>query len=113
MAAARIDGRAAPSELDGAMGGGAFRADVEQLLVREPTPGAVGASLLYLPASSPAFDPIAMASSKFKAPPRAAAAPTIPDLCEAIRVALEARTPTECQNDFAAAGYNATYRKML
>jgi hypothetical protein len=106
------------------MGGGAFRADVEQLLVREPTPGAVGAmdhlpahqvkgarpaieaagaSLLYLPASSP-LRPIAMASSKFEAPPRAAAAPTIPELCEAIRVALEARTPTECQNDFAAAG---------
>jgi hypothetical protein len=64
---------------------------------------------LYLPASSPAFDPIAMASSKFKAPPRAAAARRRrADLCGAIRVALDARTPTECQNDFAAAGYNAT-----
>jgi hypothetical protein len=41
--------RAAPFGLDGAMDGAAFRADVEQLLVREPTPGAVGA-MDHLPA---------------------------------------------------------------
>jgi hypothetical protein len=39
---------------------------------------------------------------------RAAAARTIDELWEAIRLALGAFTPSECQNYFAAAGYNAT-----
>jgi hypothetical protein len=38
----------------------------------------------------------------------AAAARTIDELWEAIRLALGAFTPSECQNYFAAAGYNAT-----
>lgn len=37
----------------------------------------------------------------------AAAARTIPDLWEAIRIAIDAFTPTDCQNYFAATGYNA------
>jgi hypothetical protein len=48
-----------------------------------------------------------MAFSKFKAFLRAAAARKIPDLWEAIHVAIDAVTPTDCQNYFAAAGYNA------
>ena len=51
---------------------------------------------------------IEMAFSKFKALLRAAAARTIDELGEAIRLALGAFTPSECQNHFAAAGYNAT-----
>jgi hypothetical protein len=45
-----------------------------------------------------------MAFSKFKALLRAAAARTIPDLWEAIRIALDAFTPGQCRNYFAAAG---------
>ena len=65
---------------------------------------AAGATLMYLPAYSPDFNPIEMAFSKFKALLRAAAARTIPDLWEAIRIAIDAFTPTDCQNYFAAAG---------
>ena len=66
---------------------------------------ATGATLI--PAYSPDFNPIEMAFSKFKALLRAAAARTIPDLWEAIRIAIDAFMPTDCQNYFAAAGYNA------
>ena len=115
--------------LDGPMDGDAFRAYVEQILAPELTAGdvvimdnlpahkvqgvreaieAVGATLMYLPAYSPDFNPIEMAFSKFKAFLRAAAARTIPDLWKAIRIALDAFTPSECQNYFVAAGYDAT-----
>jgi len=110
------------------MDGDAFRTYTEKILVPELTPGdivimdnlpahkvdgvhqaieAVGARLLYLPPYSPDFNPIEKAFSKFKALLRAAAARTIPDLAQAIRNALEAFTPAECQNFFAAAGYDA------
>jgi transposase len=119
----------APFVLDGPMDGDAFRAYVSQVLAPELTTGdvvimdnlpahkvkgvrqaieAAGAMLLYLPAYSPDFNPIEMAFSKFKALLRAAAARTIDDLWEAIRLALGAFTPSECQNYFAAAGYDAT-----
>jgi transposase len=124
----RIGGLTAPFVLDGPMDGDAFRAYVEHVLVADLTPGdvvvmdnlpahkvhgvrqaieAVGATLLYLPAYSPDFNPIEMAFSKFKAFLRAAVARTIPDLWEAIRIALDTFTSSECQNFFAAAGYNA------
>jgi transposase len=124
----RIGGLAAPFVLDGPMDGDAFRAYVREILAPELAPGdvvvmdnlpahkvrgvrqaieAAGASLMYLPAYSPDFNPIEMAFSKFKALLRAAAARTIPDLWEAIRIALDAFTPCDCQNYFAAAGYDA------
>ena len=68
---------------------------------------AAGATLLCLPAYSPDFNPIEMVFSKFNALLRAAAARTIPDLWAAIRTALDAFTPSESQNFFAAAGYDA------
>ena len=68
---------------------------------------AAGAILMYRPAYSPDFNPIEMAFSKFKALLRAAAARTIDAMSEAIRLAVDAFTPTECQNYFAAAGYDA------
>ena len=125
----RIGGLTAPFVLDGPMDGDAFRAYVSQVLAPELTTGdvvimdnlpahkvkgvrqtieAAGAILMYLPAYSPDFNPIEMAFSKFKALLRAAAARTIPDLWAAIRIALDAFTPSECQNYFAAAGYDAT-----
>ncbi len=121
----RIGGLAAPWVRDGPMDGDAFRAYVEQVLVAGLTPGdvvvmdnlpahkvhgvrqaieAAGATLMYLPAYAPGFNQIEMAFSKFKALLRAAAARTIPDLWEAIRIAIDAFTPTDCQNYFAAAG---------
>jgi transposase len=124
----RIGGLAAPFVLDGPMDGTAFRAYVQQVLAPELAAGdvvimdnlpahkvrgiseaieAAGATLMYLPAYSPDFNPIEMAFSKFKALLRAAATRTIPDLWEAIRIALNAFTPSQCQNYFAAAGYDA------
>lgn len=123
----RLGGMAAPMLLDGPMHGLAFRAYVEQVLVPELTPGdivvmdnlpahkvtgvrqaieAAGASLLYLPPYSPDFNPIEMAFSKLKALLRKAAARTVDDLWEVIAQAIEAFKPEECQNYFAAAGYD-------
>jgi len=113
--------------LDGPMYGLAFRAYVDQVLVPELTPGdivvmdnlpahkvagirhaieAAGASLLYLPPYSPDFNPIEMAFSKLKALLRKAAARTVDDLWEAIAKSIEEFKPEECQNYFAAAGYD-------
>ena len=126
-AALRLDALAAPMVLDGPMDGLAFLAYVEQVLVPELKPGnivvmdnlpahkvagvrskieAAGARLLYLPPYSPDFNPIEMAFAKFKAILRKAAARTVPDLWAAIAAALNAFTPAECQNYFAAAGYD-------
>ena len=123
----RLNGIAAPMLLDGPMNGPAFRAYVEQVLVPELTPGdivvldnlpahkvtgvrqaieAAGARLLYLPPYSPDFNPIEMAFSKLKALLRKAAARTVDDLWDAIAEALDAFTPQECENYFAAAGYD-------
>jgi transposase len=122
----RLGGIAAPMLLDGPMHGLAFRAYVEQVLVPELSPGdivvmdnlpahkvtgvrqaieAAGAHLLYLPPYSPDFNPIEMAFSKLKALLRKAAARTVDDLWDTIAQAIEAFTPQECQNFFAAAGY--------
>ena len=123
----RLDGIAAPMLLDGPMHGVAFRAYVEQVLVPDLSPGdivvmdnlpahkvagirqaieAVGVHLLYLPPYSPDFNPIEMAFSKLKALLRKTAARTVNDLWEAIAQSIEAFNPEECQNFFAAAGYD-------
>jgi transposase len=65
-----------------------------------------GARLLYLPPYSPDFNPIEMAFSKLKATLRKAAARTIDDLWDVIAEGIEEFTPKECQNYFAAAGYD-------
>ena len=67
---------------------------------------AAGATLRYLPPYSPDFNPIEMAFSKLKALLRKAAARTIDDLWDTIAQSLDAFTPTECANFFAAAGYD-------
>ncbi|GAB4574401.1 MAG: hypothetical protein Tsb008_11730 [Rhodothalassiaceae bacterium] len=127
IAGLRLDGLSAPMVLDGAMSGAAFLAWVEQARVPELRPGdvvvmdnlpshkvagvrqaieAAGATLLYLPPYSPDFNPIEMAFSKLKAILRKAAPRTITELWQTIGNALDAFTPTECQNYFAAAGYD-------
>ena len=123
----RLGGIAAPMLLDGPMHGLAFRAYVEQVLVPELSPGdivvmdnlpahkvtgvrqaieAAGAHLLYLPPYSPDFNPIEMAFSKLKALLRKAATRTVDDLWDAFAQAIDTFTPQECQNFFAAAGYD-------
>ena len=113
--------------LDGAMHGAAFLAYVEQVLAPTLSPGdivimdnlpahkplavrhaieATGADLHFLPPYSPDFNPIEMAFSKLKAFLKKTAARTVDDLCDAIAHGIETFTPKECQNYFAAAGYD-------
>ncbi len=128
VAGLRIDGLSAPMLLEGPMDGDAFLAYVEQILAPTLAPGetvvmdnlpahkvhgvrqaieAVGAELRYLPAYSPDFNPIEMAFSKLKAILRAAAQRTLAGLWDAIAKALDRFKPKECENYFAAAGYDA------
>jgi transposase len=127
VGALTLDGMIAPMVLDGAMHGAAFLAYVEQVLVAELRPGdivvmdnlpahkpvaireaieAAGAELQFLPPYSPDFNPIEMAFSKLKAILKKAAARTIDALWHAIAEAIETFSPDECQNYFAAAGYD-------
>jgi len=126
--ALRLDGMTAPMTLDGPMNARAFRAYVEQALVPTLKPGdivvmdnlaahkngairaaieAAGASLRYLPPYSPDLNPIENAFAKLKAALRKAAARTAAQLQDAIADALDAFTPAQCRNFFAAAGYSA------
>ena len=123
----RLSGMTAPMVLDGAMHGLAFKAYVEQVLVPELRPGDVvimdnlpahkvagvrqaiegaEARLLYLPPYSPDFNPIEMAFSKLKALLRKVAPRTVDDLWKTLGNLLDAFSPDECMNYFAAAGYD-------
>jgi transposase len=107
------------------MSGAGFLAYVEQVLVPTLTSGdivnhgqparpqgaavrraieAAGAELRLLPPYSPDFISIENAFSKLKALLRKAAARTVTALELAIAEAIDTFTPTECANDFAAAG---------
>ena len=123
----RLDGLVAPWLLDGPMDGEAFLVYVRRVLAPELKPGDIvimdnlpthkvagvretintaGAGLLYLPPYSPDFNPIEMAFAKLKALLRKAAARTIKDLWDVVAKSLNAFTPAECINYFAAAGYD-------
>lgn len=125
--ALRLTGLTAPMVLDGPMNAAAFQAYVEQVLAPTLMPGdivvmdnlpahkpagvrraieATGARLLYLPPYSPDFNPIEMAFAKLKAILKKAAARTLAELWDAIADSLPTFTTTECQNYFAAAGYD-------
>ena len=127
VGALRLEGMTAPMILDGAMHGAAFLAYVEQVLAPTLSAGdivimdnlpahkpaavrraieATGAELRFLPPYSPDFNPIEMAFSKFKAFLKKKAARSIEDLWHAIADAVDTFTPQECQNYFAAAGYD-------
>ena len=128
VGALRLTGMTAPMVLDGPMTRAWFLAYVRQVLVPTLAPGDVvildnlpahkgsavrdaieetGASLLFLPPYSPDFNPIENAFAKLKALLRKAAARTLDDLWEAIGAAIDAFTPAECANYFAATGYDA------
>ena len=127
VGALRLEGMTAPMVLDGAMHGAAFLAYVEQVLVPTLISGdivimdnlpahksaavrhsiqAAGAELRFLPPYNPDFNPIEMAFSKLKAFLKKTAARTVDDLWDAIAIGINTFTPTECQNYFAAAGYD-------
>lgn len=123
-----LTGIRAPMLLNGPMDGEAFLAWCEQMLGPELRPGdivimdnlpahkvagvreaieAAGATLLYLPPYSPDFNPIENAFAKLKALLRKAAERTVEGLWAAIGQLIDLVTPRECQNLFAAAGYDA------
>jgi len=127
VGALRLEGMTAPMVLDGAMNGPAFLAYVEQVLVPTLSPGdvvvmdnlpahkptavreaihAAGAKLHFLPPYSPDFNPIEMAFSKLKSFLKKTAARTKDGLWDAIGQGIDTFTPAECQNYFAAAGYD-------
>ncbi|HEX8342131.1 MAG TPA: transposase [Tepidisphaeraceae bacterium] len=114
--------------LDGPMTAEWFLAYTEQVLVPTLRPGdivildnlpahkgaavreaveAVGAKLLFLPPYSPDFNPIENAFAKLKTLLRKAAARTVDHLWRVIGDCLDAFTPAECANYFAATGYDA------
>src|SRR5690242_21435363 len=74
---------------------------------------AAGASLLYLPAYSPDFNPIEQLFAKLKTLLRTVAARTVAALWHAIGQLLTAFSPGECSNYFAHAGYRLPIRAML
>lgn len=128
VGALRRTGMVAPMVLDGPINRDAFEAYVEQILVPDLRPGdvvvmdnlsshkgprvraliqAAGAELLFLPPYSPDFNPIEKAFAKLKALLRKAAERTVDALWTAIGRLINLFTPTECDNYFAACGYDA------
>ena len=127
VAGLRLTGMMAPFVLDGPMNRSAFLAYVRQVLAPELKRGdvvildnlpahkgssvreaieAAGASLLYLPAYSPDFNPIENAFAKLKALLRKAAERTVEGLWAAIGRLIDLFPPQECANYFTAAGYD-------
>jgi transposase len=128
VGALTLRGFIAPFVLDGPINRVAFETYVEKVLVPELREGDVvimdnlpghkgprvrelievaGAGLLYLPPYSPDFNPIENAFAKLKALLRKAAERTVNGLWTAIGQLIDLFTPDECQNFFAAAGYDA------
>lgn len=122
----RLTGMVAPMVLDGPINSQAFQAYIDQVLVPELRPGdivvmdnlgshkgagvrqaiaAAGARLLYLPPYSPDLNPIENAFSKLKAHLRKAAERTVDGLWTRIGTLIPDFAPQECENFFAAAGY--------
>jgi len=129
VAGLRDTGMIAPLVLDGPINREAFEAYVEQILVPELRPGdivimdnlgshkgprvrqaieATGCTLLFLPPYSPDFNPIEKAFAKLKAHLRKAAERTVDGLWAAIARVIDLISPGECQNFFAASGYDPT-----
>ena len=122
----RYNGVTAPFVLDGAMDGPHFLAYVEQILAPtlkkgdivfmdnvsthlvdgvEETIEARGASVYYLPAYSPDFNPIEQFFSKFKAFLRKMKARTVEALWKTIASFLREVSKEECKAFFANSGY--------
>ena len=126
VAGLSTEGVIAPMIMDGAMDGEMFQAYVRTLLAPCLLPGdivimdnlpahkisgarqaieAAGATLLFLPAYSPDFNPIEKAINQIKAFLKKTAARTKEDLHAAIAKAIDLVTPQNARNYFAACGY--------
>jgi len=68
-----------------------------------------GARLVFLPKYSPDLNPIEQFFAKLKHPLRAAQARSADAICDAIALALDTVTATECSNYLAHAGYIPTW----
>jgi transposase len=127
IAGLTMRGMIAPFVLSGPINRDTFEAYVEKVLVPQLRPGdivvmdnlsshkgprtramieAAGATLLFLPPYSPDLNPIENAFAKLKALLRRAAERTIQGLWAAIGRIVDAFTPAECVNYFAACGYD-------
>lgn len=126
IAGLRLDGLTAPLVADGPMDGTIFLAYVNDFLCPVLRPGdiviadnlgshkvpgvrqairAVGASIVYLPPYSPDLNPIEQVFAKLKTLLRKAAKRTVDGLWDHIGTLIDAFSPQECRNYFAAAGY--------
>ena len=126
VAGLKYDGVVAPLVFDGPMTGAIFRDYVEQFLAPALSPGdvvvmdnlqahkvagvegmirAAGASLMYLPAYSPEFNPIEQFFAKLKALLRKAAARTQEALWTTIGKLLDEFSAEECRNYIENSGY--------
>jgi len=126
IAALRHDGVTAPCVFDGPINGEKFRAYVEQILVPTLEPGdlvlmdnlnshkvagvreaieAAGAERQFLPPYSPDMDPIEQVFAKVKNTLRKMAQRTVDALWNAVGIAIDEVSPTECINYFQNAGY--------
>ena len=127
LSAVRLEGVIAPLVLSGSIDGEHFASYVEQFLVRELKPGdivimdnlqphksqrvtdaiqGVGCTLVYLPPYSPDLNPIENMWSKVKALLRKTGARTYDALVDAVRDALLAVTPEDCDGYFHHCGYS-------
>jgi len=121
-----LTGITAPYVMDGAMTGDVFLQYIKQILAPTLTAGDIvvmdnvathkvagireaiearGATLLYLPPYSPDLNPIEKAFAKIKATLRKIGARTREALWQAITLAIDDFSSTECLNLFKSAGY--------
>ena len=126
LSSIRLDGSTACMTIEGATDTEVFRTFVREVLCptlsagdivimdnlsphkSEPTLAlieAAGASVLFLPAYSPDFNPIEKMWSKVKASLRSAQARTLAALQEAIAAALASVTAQDARNWFVSCGY--------
>ena len=121
-----LTGITAPYVMDGAMTGDVFPQYIKQVLAPTLTSGDIvvmdnvathkvagireaiearGATPLYLPPYSPDLNPIEKAFARIKATPRTIGARTREALWQAIALAIDDFSNTECLNPFKSAGY--------
>ena len=126
IAALRHDRLTAPCVFDGPINGEKFRAYVEQILIPTLEPGDIvtmdnlashkvigvgqaiesaGAERRFLPPYSPDLDPIEPVFAKVKNKLRKMGERTVNGLWNAVGVAIDDFSPSECLNYFQSAGY--------
>jgi transposase len=127
VAALRLRGLTAPKVYDRPINAASFEEWVEKCMVPTLAPGdivvmdnlsshkgprveelieAAGAELRYRPPYSPDMNPIEKAYSKLKANLRKIAERTVAGLMSALEACADIFNPAECENYFAACGYD-------